>query len=333
MSDFEGIPGFENIKIPHIKGSWAWTALIALAIIILIFESVYTVGSQETGVIQRFGEYTRMVSPGLHFKVPLIEKVTKVPVYMNLKEEFGFRTREAGIKTVIEKSGFEDESLMLTGDLNIVKVNWIIQYKIKDPIKYLFRVRGVEKTARDLSESVIRLKVGNHSVDEVLTIGREEIADNALKLLQLRLDEYDTGIDLLLVKLKDVVPPDSVAESFNEVEKAKQEKERMINQAEKEYNKVIPEAEGQAKEMISKGEGFAIARVNTAEGDVAKFKYVYSQYRRAPKVTRTRLFLETMSQILPKAGRKLFIDPSQKGILNLLNLSETGSRTSRKGAE
>jgi membrane protease subunit HflK len=160
-------------------------------------------------------------------------------------------------------------------------------------------------------------------VDEVLTIGREEIANNAFKLLQKELDEYETGIDLLLVKLKDVVPPDLVAESFNEVEKAKQEKERMINQAEKEYNKVIPEAEGQAKEMLSNAEGVAISRVNTALGDVAKFNYVYAQYRRAPKVTRTRLFLETMTEILPKAGKKLFIDPNQRGLINLLNLNQT----------
>ncbi|MBN2135891.1 MAG: FtsH protease activity modulator HflK [Acidobacteria bacterium] len=323
MSNYDGFPGFEGIKLPQIKSSWAWIALIALGIIIILFESVYTVGSQESGVVQRFGKYTKMVTPGLHFKAPFIDKVTKVPVYSNLQEEFGFRTREAGVQTVIDKTGFEDESLMLTGDLNIVKVNWIIQFKIKDPIKYIFRVRAVQETVRDLSESVIRMEVGNHSVDEVLTIGREEIASNSFELLQKRLDEYETGVDLLLIKLQDVVPPDAVAESFNEVEKAKQEKERMINQAEKEYNKVIPEAEGEAKEMISKAEGVAISRVNKALGDVAKFKYVYAQYKRAPQVTRTRLFLETMTEILPKAGKKLFVDPSQKGVLNLMNLTDS----------
>jgi len=323
MSGYDNFPNFEGFKLPQMKGSTAWIILAVLGVIIILFQSVYTVGSQEAGVVLRFGEYIKKVTPGLHFKIPFVDKVEKVPVYMNLKEEFGFRTRGAGIKTIIDKSGFEGESLMLTGDLNIVKVNWIIQYKIKDPIRFLFRVREVEETVRYLSESVMRLEVGNHSVDEVLTIGREEIADNAFSLLQKELNDYETGVDLLLVKLKDVVPPDLVAESFNEVEKAKQEKERMINQAEKEYNKVIPEAEGHAKEMISNAEGVAISRVNNALGDVAKFNYVYAQYRRAPKVTRTRLFLETMNEIMQNAGKKLFIDPNQQGLINLLNLNQT----------
>jgi len=322
MSDFNDFPGFEGLKLPKIKGSLAFYLLIGLAVIIVLFNMFYTVGSQEIGVIQRFGKYTKLAPSGLHFKIPFIDKVTYVPVYMNLKEEFGFRTREAGVKTIVERRGYDDEALMLTGDLNILKVNWIVQYKIEDPIKYLFRVRSVEDTLRSLSESVMRLEVGNHSVDEVLTIGRVEIADNAYVLLKKELEEYETGVSLLVIKLKDVVPPDAVAESFNEVEKAKQEKERMINQAEQEYNRVIPEAEGKAKEMVSNAEGKAVARVNNALGDVAKFKYIYSQYRQAPKVTRTRIFLETMNVILPKAGRKLFIDPNQKGLLNLLNLSE-----------
>ncbi len=333
MSDYDNFPSFEGLKLPQLKGSTAWIILAALGVIILLFEATYTVGSQEAGVIQRFGKYTKMVTPGLHFKIPFVDKVTRVPVNMNLKEEFGFRTREAGVQTVIDKSGYENEALMLTGDLNVVKVNWIIQFKIKEPKKFLFRVRSVRETVRDLSESMMRLEVGNHSVDEVLTIGREEISDNVFTILKQQLIEYETGVDLLLVKLKDVEPPDMVAESFNEVEKAKQEKERMINQAERQYNKIIPEAEGEAKEMVSRAEGEAITRVNTALGDVAKFKYVYAQYRRAPKVTRTRLFLETMAEIIPKAGRKLFIDPNQKGLVNLLNLAEGFSGKSVKEAK
>jgi len=292
--------------------------LIGLAI---IFSAVFTIQPEEVGVVLRFGEFTRTANPGLNFKMPApIEQVLKVPVQRQLKQEFGFQTAEAGVRTRYADRSFENESLMLTGDLNVAVVEWIAQYRVADPYKYLFKVRNVTKTFRDMNEAVMRAVVGDRSVDEVITIGRLEIEDQVKIKLQELCDRYETGIVVDQIVLQDVNPPDQVKPSFNEVNQAEQERERSINEARGEYNKVIPKAGGEAEQVIEQAKGYAIDRVNRAKGDAVLFEEVYGAYRRAPEVTRRRIFLETMETIYPAMERKILLDNSLEGILPLLQL-------------
>ena len=295
--------------------------LIGLAI---AFSVVFTIQPEEVGIVLRFGEYTRTANPGLNFKMPApIEQVLKVPVQRQLKQEFGFQTAEAGVRTRYADRSFENESLMLTGDLNVAVVEWIAQYRVADPYKYLFKVRNVTKTFRDMNEAVMRAVVGDRSVDEVITIGRLEIEDQVKIKLQELCDRYETGIVVDQIVLQDVNPPDQVKPSFNEVNQAEQERERSINEARGEYNKVIPKARGEAEQVIEQAKGYAIDRVNRAKGDAVLFEEVYSAYRRAPEVTRRRIFLETMESIYPAMERKILLDNSLKGVLPLLQLGGT----------
>jgi membrane protease subunit HflK len=283
----------------------------------------YQVEPDEVGVVQRFGAYVRTAEPGPHLKIPLfVETVTKVPVLRQLKMEFGFRTTRAGRQSEFAPSSSETraESLMLTGDLNVAEVEWIVQYRIKEPRQYLFHVRDVAGTFRDMSQAAMRQVVGDHSVDEVLTIGREAIAQQAKDELQRLCDLYGIGIEVQQLVLQDVNPPDPVKPAFNEVNQAIQEKERAINDAWAEYNRAVPLAKGQAEQMARAAEGYAVERVNNAEGDARRFEALLAEYSRAPAVTRRRLYLETLSQILPKVGRKIVLDDKAKGILPLLNL-------------
>jgi membrane protease subunit HflK len=252
-----------------------------------------------------------------------MEQVLKVPVQRQLKQEFGFQTAEAGVRTRYADRSFENESLMLTGDLNVAVVEWIAQYRVADPYKYLFKVRNVTKTFRDMNEAVMRAVVGDRSVDEVITIGRLEIEDQVKIKLQELCDRYETGIVVDQIVLQDVNPPDQVKPSFNEVNQAEQERERSINEARGEYNKVIPKARGEAEQVIEQARGYAIDRVNRAKGDAVLFEEVYSAYRRAPEVTRRRIFLETMESIYPAMERKILLDNSLKGVLPLLQLGGT----------
>ncbi|MCD6257294.1 FtsH protease activity modulator HflK [Candidatus Aerophobetes bacterium] len=299
-----------------------WIGLIILGIIILVvlFSTFYAVGPDEVGVIKRFGRYMRITDPGLHIKIPFAESVTKVKVKRIFKEEFGFRTLQPGVRTVYTPDKWEDESLMLTGDLNVAVVEWIVQYRIVDPYKYLFKVRDVRKTIRDISEVVMRMVVGDRSVDEVLTIGRMEAATQAQKKLQEILNFYDTGIKIVTVKLKDVNPPDPVKPSFNEVNEARQDRERFINEAWQAYNKVIPKAKGEAEKVIAEAEGYAIKRVNRAQGDANRFLAIWKEYKRAKDVTRKRMYIETLSKVLPKVGKIYVVDSEQKTLLPLLSL-------------
>ena len=295
--------------------------LIGLAI---AFSVVFTIQPEEVGIVLRFGQYTRTANPGLNFKMPApIEQVLKVPVQRQLKQEFGFQTAEAGVRTRYADRSFENESLMLTGDLNVAVVEWIAQYRVSDPYKYLFKVRNVTKTFRDMNEAVMRAVVGDRSVDEVITIGRLEIEDQVKIKLQELCDRYETGIVVDQIVLQDVNPPDQVKSSFNEVNQAEQERERSINEARGEYNKVIPKARGEAEQVIEQAKGYAIDRVNRAKGDAVLFEEVYSAYRRAPEVTRRRIFLETMESIYPAMERKILLDNSLKGVLPLLQLGGT----------
>jgi len=289
---------------------------------LLIVSIVFTIQPEEVGIVLRFGEYTRSADPGLNFKLPApIEQVMKVPVQRQLKQEFGFQTVEAGVKTTYSDRNFDNESLMLTGDLNVVVVEWIAQYRVSDPYKYLFKVRNVTKTFRDMNEAMMRSVVGDRSVDEVITVGRLEIEDQVKVGLQDLCDQYETGIQVEQIVLRSVDPPDKVKSSFNEVNQAEQERETAINEARGEYNKVIPKARGEADQLIEQAAGYAIDRVNRAKGDAALFEDVYAAYRRAPEVTRRRIFLETMEAIYPAMQRKILLDNSLEGVLPLLQLN------------
>jgi membrane protease subunit HflK len=265
----------------------------------------------------------RSTDPGLHFKIPLgIEQVRKVPIQRQLKEEFGFRTLRAGVNSEYTTRGYGDESNMLTGDLNAAVVEWVVQYRIVDPYKFLFQVRNVEETFRDMSEAVMRRVVGDRTVNEVLTVGRAEVALEVQTGLQALCEKYETGIKVDQVVLQDVNPPDPVKPSVNAVNEAQQEKEKLINQAQSEYNREIPKAEGAALQTVQEAEGYALDRVNRAQGDATLFNAIYEAYRSSPDVTRTRLYLETMNQVLPGVQSKVIIDDDLKGLLPLLNLNQ-----------
>jgi membrane protease subunit HflK len=313
------------------KRKYIVIGVAALVVIILANTIFYSVGAESVGVIQRFGAYVRTTPPGLHMKLPFgIENVTKVPVTRILTQEFGFRTEKPGVRTIRSKQSLLNESLMLTGDLNVVVAEWIVQYKIKDPKNYLFNVNRVEETIRDVSESAMRLVVGDRSVDGVITIERMEIGDAAQQKMQEILDDYETGIHIVTVKLQDVTPPDKVKPAFNAVNEAKQEKETLINQARKEYNTVIPKARGDAEKTIKEAEGYAIDRVNRADGDAARFVSIWQQYTRAKDVTRRRLYMETMSKVLPEVQKKYIVDNEESGILKFLPLEETSGKGASK---
>ena len=311
-----------EIKIPKEKIMRYLNLLWLLPLLILVLGSWYTVQPDEVGVIQRFGRYTRTETPGLHFKIPLVEKVTKVAIKRQQKMEFGFRTLQAGVRSQYSTRNFYEESMMLTGDLGIGEIEWIVQYKIKDPEKYLFRVRNIQGTFRNICEASMREVVGDRSINEVLTTGREEISMAALDMIRGLCKEYDTGLAVNVVVLQDVNPPDPVKPSFNEVNQAIQEKENMINQALAQYNKVIPAAKGKALQKIQEAEGYAVRRVNEAHGDVARFHDVLVQYKKAPAITKKRLYFETMQDIIPKIGKIVVIDEKAKSVLPFLNLGQ-----------
>jgi membrane protease subunit HflK len=312
-------------KLKGFKGRFPGVGIIILALILLYLgaSAFYTVAVDEVGVVQRFGKYVRTTSPGLHFKMPRgIEKVTKVKVRFVYKEEFGFRTLKADVRTRYAGEGaYLEESLMLTGDLNVAVVPWIVQYRIRDPYKFLFMVRDPRGTLRDLSEATMRLVVGDRSINEVIS-KREEIADQAQQLLQRELDEAETGINVTTIEMKKTNVPGPVQPSFNEVNQAIQEKERMIYQAREEYNKVIPQARGNAEKTVKAAEGYALDRVNRAKGDAARFIALYEEYEKAEDVTRRRLYLEALRDIFPKLGSKYIVDAEQKNLLPLLNLGQ-----------
>ena len=297
--------------------------IIGIIALIFTFTSYVTVDPEEVGVVLRLGKFNRIVDPGLHYTLPFgIERVTKVPVQRQLKLEFGFRTEEAGQRTKFSSKKYPEESLMLTGDLNAAEVEWIVQYRIEDPYKYLFKVRDTQQTFGDMNEALMREVVGDRSVNEVLTVGRVEIANTVTQKLQQLANQYDTGIKVDQVVLQDVNPPDAVKPAFNEVNEAQQEREKLINQARSDYNSVIPKARGDAARIIEESRGYAIQRVNEADGDASKFNSVFQEYQKAPEVTRQRIYLETMQKILPKVGRKLITDQNSTGILPLFQLGK-----------
>jgi membrane protease subunit HflK len=320
QSDFPSM----DFKLPKIKPGVIKGVVLGVLVVVLLIGSIYQVSPEEIGVILRFGKFTRTADPGLHFKLPLgIEKLTRVPVQRQLKLEFGFRTTRAGIRSEFRVTPETiKEAVMLTGDLNVVVVEWIVQYKIKDPYNFLFKLRNPEGTFRYMNEAVVRKIVGDNSVDEVITIGRARIASEAKEELQKLCDIYEIGIDVNQLIFQDVNPPDPVKPSFNEVNEALQEKERKINEAWSEYNQEIPKATGEAEQAIRAAEGYATERVNRSQGDASLFTSVYKEYARAPLVTRRRLYLETINDVLSRIKKKIIVDEKQKNLLPLLNLGE-----------
>jgi membrane protease subunit HflK len=315
-----GRGGSPNIKLPSF--SQLRLILLGIAVLALLWTGYYQIQPEEVGVIQRFGRYVRTTPPGPHLKLPFgIETLTRVPVQRQLKMEFGFRTADAGVRSQYVGGGdLEAEAVMLTGDLNVGVVEWIVQYRISDPYAWLFNVRSPVETFRYTSEAAMRQVVGDHSVDEVITTGREDIARQARDELQRLCQLYGLGIEVQQLVLQNVNPPDPVKPAFNEVNQAIQEKERSINEAWAEYNQAVPRAQGEAEQMIRAAEGYALERVNRAQGDASRFDAVYAEFRKSPDVTRRRLYLEAMGRLLPRLGRKVILDENARGVLPLLQL-------------
>lgn len=317
----EVVGQLKGMKVP---GGF-WLILVAAIVVFLGSSMFYTVGVSEVGVVQRFGKYVKTTQPGLNFKLPAgIEKVTLVKVKKVEKEEFGFRTVQTDIRSRFTSSGdSENAALMLTGDLNVALVPWIVQYRIKDPYNYLFKVDDPRRLLRDMSEAAMRLVVGDRSINEVIS-KREEIAVEAREILQKELDQAETGIRIVTIEMKKTNVPEPVQPSFNEVNQAIQEKERMIYKAREDYNKAIPAAKGEAERVIKAAEGYALDRVNRAAGDADRFRSIYKEYVKAKDVTERRMYLEMMREVMPTLTEKYILDADQGNVLPFLNLGKEG---------
>lgn len=313
--------------------------LLALIFLIIVvgLNSYYTVEPQETAVVQRFGRFIKTADAGLHFKIPFgIETVKKVVTGRVLQREYGYRTVEAGVRSRFAEKGHEEESMMLSGDLNVIDLQWTVQYKIKNPVDYLFQVQDAESTLDDISESVARRIVGNRYADEVLTVGRASIGELAQREIQKIMDAYQSGIQIVTVKLQNVNPPNPVRAAFNEVIEAGQEKERMINEAQQMYNQKIPKAAGEARQAITQAEGYALERVNKGQGEVRRFLDILAEYEKAPDVTRRRMYVEALGELLNRIDRLLVMDENHKSILPFLDLTRIpsgGSSDQRKHSD
>ena len=298
-------------------------AVIAgLLVVGLIATTVfYSVEPDEEAVVLRFGRFIEITQPGLHSKLPIgIDRVYKVRTRRIHKAEFGYRTEQAGVQTRYSEASFAEESLMLTGDLNVADVQWIVQFKIADAKAFLFNVRNVEKNIRDIAEASMRVVVGDRSVNDVLTVGRAEIGSRVQEVMQSSIDQYGMGIRIVTVKLQDVNPPNPVKPSFNEVNAAKQEQDKVVNEARRAYNKAVPVARGEAQKVLAEAQGYALERVNRSRGDADRFDAIYKAYRAAPDITRSRLYLEAMEEIMQKVDRVIVVDPKVRSVLPLLNL-------------
>ncbi len=319
MSAKRIIIGDSEISVPDKLLSMGVFPAIAIAVVIWLLLGLYSVGPDEVGVVQRFGKYTRVVGSGLNYHLPYPIETVKTPKVTEVKRiEIGFRTVGKNQYRTIAQ-----ESLMLTGDENIVDAELIVQYKIKNPTDYLFNFIGPELTLREASEASLRTVIGRHNIDEALTSGKFMIQEETKELLQMTLDKYETGVMVVAVQLQDVSPPIQVIDAFKDVASAKEDKNRMINEAEGYRNDVIPKARGEAQSMIRKAEGFRESRIKRAEGDVAKFKAIVKEYVKAKDVTKERLYLEAMEEILPGIDKYIIPNGKDGNLLNLLNLTGT----------
>ena len=322
MSDNFRVVDADGFRVPRLPWRSIGAGILVLAALVTAAGAAYQIEPEEVGVVLRFGKYVRTSEPGLHFKIPYVEQMERVPVQRQLKQEFGFRTTAAGIRTEYagQQQALADESVMLTGDLNVAVVEWIVQYRVDDPYEYLFKVRNLEETFRAMNEAVMRETVGDRTVTEVVTVGRQEIETTVEDRLQTLTEQYQMGIAIDQVVLQDVNPPDPVKPSWDEVSQAQQQRDRLINEALAEYNAVIPRARGEAEQAILQAEGYALDRVNRAQGEATRFAAIEEAYRASPNVTRRRMYLETMQRILPAVGRKVFVDEGATGVLPLLSL-------------
>ncbi|MEC9273881.1 MAG: FtsH protease activity modulator HflK [Candidatus Neomarinimicrobiota bacterium] len=319
MSAKRIIIGDSEISVPDKLLSMGVFPIIVITIVIWLLLGLYSVGPDEVGVVQRFGKYDRVVEPGLNYHFPYPIETVKTPKVTEVKRiEIGFRTIGKNQYRTIEQ-----ESLMLTGDENIVDAELIVQYKIKEPIDYLFNFIGPELTLREASEASLRTVIGRHNIDEALTSGKFMIQEETKELLQITLDKYETGVIVVAVQLQDVSPPKQVIDAFKDVASAKEDKNRMINEAEGYRNDIIPKARGEAQAMIREAEGFRESRIKRAEGDVAKFKAIVKEYVKAKDVTKERLYLEAMEEILPGIDKYIVPNGEDGNLLNLLNLTGT----------
>ncbi len=322
-----------------LDSSWLFGGGIGVVILlVMVFaglaSAVYTVAPEGRAVVKRFGRVVAIKDPGLHFKLPFgIDREIFVPTAMVLKEEFGFRTLTSGQRSQYRKTDRErNESLMLTGDLNVIDVEWVVQYRINDPDRYLHRVRNPTEAIRDISEAVMRQIVGNRLGSEVLTVGRVEIASKAREEIQRLLDSYDLGVQVATIELQDVTPPEPVKPAFNEVNEARQERERLINEAEKRRNQVIPKARGEAAQRIAEAEGYRARRVNRATGEASRFEAILTEYEAAPAITRQRLYLETLEAVLGNVERVYVMEAGTHAPLPLLDLGRpSAARAGREG--
>ncbi len=295
--------------------------ILVILLIYGVFNSFYEVDTEETGVVLRFGEFSSFADPGLHFKFPFgIDQVYLVPTGRVLKQEFGYRTVQPGVRTTYNKRGLEEESLTLTGDLNVSDVKWIVQFQVSDPFKYIFKIKDPIGTIRDISEAMVRKAIGNANVTQVLTTERAALASEIQEKLQATLNQYDIGVRIVTVKFQDVTPPDPVKDAFNEVNEAEQQKESLIFQAREQFNQKVPRARGEAKRALQEAEGYAVERINKARGETNRFLALLTEYQKAPEVTRRRIHLETMEEILPRLEETYIMDDSNTGALPLLPL-------------
>ncbi len=309
----EMVISLPRVRRPKISRRLVLRVAAVVVFVIVANAVLYQVQPEELGVVLRYGRYVRTTQPGLHLQIPLVETVFNVPVQRQLKQEFGFQRTGPDASNPVP-----EEATMVTGDLNVAMIQWIVQYRIADPYKYLFRVRSVDDTLRDLTEAVMRETVGDRTVTEVLTVGRPDMEARVAAELQRLVTVYQMGLTIEQVALQSATPPDPVKPAWDEVTQAQQQRDRRINEARAEYNKVIPRAKGEASQVLLQAEGYALDRVNTSKGDAARFDSVYAAYRKAPDVTRERLYLETMGRILPRIGNKLLVDKDAKGLFPLL---------------
>lgn len=303
--------------------------LLIIVLAVGVWTSYYTIPAESEGVVLRFGKYIQKVPSGLHFKLPYgIDRVIAVPTQRQLKLEFGLFTPGFTNPDQVGTDP-EKEKSMVTGDLNAALVEWVVQYRITEPETYLFEVREPGMTLRDLSESVMREVIGDRTVDEIITIGRQDIENTVLKRMQELAERYHLGVSINQVQLKNVDPPEPVQPSFNEVNRAQQDRENAINLANGEYNKAVPRVRGEADQRISAAEGYRFKRINEAEGDVSAFSAVLEQYVKAPEVTRARIYLETLGDVLPQARQEIVVDDSVQQILPMLNLPNLPKESSK----
>ena len=309
------IVGDQEIKVPLL--TMGALPILGIALVLWLLTGIYVVGPDEVGVVQTFGKYSRAGQSGLNYHFPYPIETVKTPKVTEVKRiEIGFRSIGKNQYQTVER-----ESLMLTGDENIVDAEMIVQYKIKDPVAYLFKIVEPELTVREAAEASLRTVVGRNKIDETLTTGKFQIQEGTKTQLQLILDKYESGIHVVAVQLQDVSPPKEVIGAFKDVASAKEDKNRMVNQAEGYRNDIIPKARGEAEAMIRDAEGFRESRIKRSEGDAVKFTTILKEYRKAKSITQKRLYLETMERVLPGIEKIIIPDKDSGNMLNLLNLN------------